>query len=203
MTVFRDHKEYRRFIRLLDYYRFANTPMRYSDFIHLSEKNQTELLIDLKKEQDVWIQIYTFILMPNHFHLCLKQLVDGGISNFLRHVENSYTRYINTKNDRVGPQFQGRFKSVLVETEEQLLHLSRYQHLNIYTDGIVNTIEELTNYPYSSFPYYLGSKKDNFIDTEFILAHFKNSNAYKRFVLSNRGYQRSLSKLKKLINEDT
>ena len=201
LTMFRDNNEYQRFSNLIDYYRFVDIPLRYSDFIKLPEDKQSKIKTFLESENKMWVEIYSFILMPNHFHLCLRQLINNGISNFLRRVENSFTHYVNIKNERVGPQFQGRFKSILVETDEQLLHLSRYQHLNIYTDGVVKTVEELINYPHSSLTDYIKEKVHNFIDTELILSFFKNRNAYKRFVLSQRDYQRKLGRIKKLLLE--
>ena len=84
--------------------------------------------------------------MPNHFHLLLKQTIDNGISHFLSKFTNSYTKYFNTKYNRVGPVFQGVFKSVHIESDEQLMHLSRYIHLNPVVSAVVEK-QNLLSYP--------------------------------------------------------
>ncbi|MBI3093157.1 MAG: hypothetical protein HYZ02_02910, partial [Candidatus Levybacteria bacterium] len=82
----------------------------------------------------------------------------------------SYTRYFNTLNERVGPLFQGVFKSVHVETDEQLLHLSRYIHLNpLKVNSAINFID------FSSYLYYLGHKKASWVKPEEILSFFRSA----------------------------
>ena len=140
--------------------------------------------------------------MPNHFHLLLKQIIDGGISKFMSNFTNRYTRYLNTKNDRNGPIFQGRFKAIRIETDEQLLHVCRYIHLNPYTSYVVKTFSNLEKYPYSSFPEYLGKTKREFCNKELILHHFnKDRKDYKKFVFNQANYQRELNKIKHLTLE--
>lgn len=68
--------------------------------------------------------------MPNHFHLLIKQTEQNGISEFVGKFSNSYTKYYNTKHNRVGALLQGQLKAVLIESGEQLIHVSRYIHLN-------------------------------------------------------------------------
>ena len=114
---------------------------------------------------------------------------------------NSYTRYFNVKHDRVGPLFQGKFKSVFIETEEQLIHLSRYLHLNPYTSGLVKEENGLINYEFSSLSDYVDGSKHGFIDTSLVLSHFERTSDYWKFVLSQRDYQRKLGIIKKLAIE--
>lgn len=133
-----------------------------------------------EKQKDL-IQIFCYCLMPNHFHLLLKQLEEKGVSDFLRKVTNSYTRYFNTKYDRIGPLFQGAFKAKLVETDEYLLQLSKYIHRNPFP----LSMWEGKVYPYSSYSYYLSGEKHSFCDTEFITSNFSKQNknlTYRSFV---------------------
>lgn len=81
---------------------------------------------DIYKE----IQLLSYCLMPNHFHLLIKQLTQTALTTFMRCITNAYTRYFNTKYKRVGPLFQGKFKAALAETEPYVLHLTRYIHTN-------------------------------------------------------------------------
>lgn len=119
--------------------------------------------------------------MPNHFHLLIQELVDGGISEFLRKVSDSYTRYFNTKHERIGSLFQGKFKAKLIETDEYLLQVSKYIHRNSFP----LPMWEHRLYPYSSYPYYLSGEHHPFCNTSFISSYFSKSNpnlSYQSFV---------------------
>lgn len=199
--TFLTSKDYEKAIELIDYYRFSNTPFRFSLLRKMPDSDQVTILKQLKKQNMIRVKILTFALMPNHFHFIIKQVANNGISKFMSDFTNSYTRFINVKNDRVGPLFQGIFKSKLIQTDEQLIHLSRYHHLNPYTDMLVNNIEGILDYPYSSIQNYLGNHVFDFIDTHDILSLFKNYASYKKFVLSNRDYQRQLGQIKHLLIE--
>lgn len=107
--------------------------------------------------------------MPNHYHLMVRQCVEGGITEFMRKVGTGYTNYFNLRYNRVGPLFQGKFKSVLVEREEHFLHLPHYIHLNPLElimpswkeKGIGSTrkaLDFLETHKWSSLPDYLGRK---------------------------------------------
>ncbi len=75
--------------------------------------------------------------MPTHIHLILKQLKEDGISAYMSKILNSYTCYFNRRTKRKGPLWESRFKRVEVTSDEQLLHLTRYIHLNPVTAHIV------------------------------------------------------------------
>src|SRR4030042_4414876 len=74
------------------------------------------------------VEILSYCLMPNHFHLLLKQNTVNGISKLLKQLTNAYTFYFNQKYKRVGGLVQGRFKAVKILNDELLLHISRYIH---------------------------------------------------------------------------
>ena len=199
--TFTNKTECNRALELINYYRFANIKQRYSKFIALPSKEKSEIWQHLKRDNKIYVQIISFVLMPNHFHFCLKQVVDNGISRFVSQFTNSYTRYINTIKNRPGTLFQGRFKAILVDSDEQLIHLTRYHHLNPYTDGLQTNIKDLITNTYSSLPDYISEKTRDFIDTSDVLAYFKNRLAYKKFVMSHRDYQKKLGKIKHLLFE--
>lgn len=117
------------------------------------------------------VEILTFCLMPNHYHLMIRQISEHGITEFMRKVGVGYTNYFNLRNQRVGPLFQGKFKAVLIENEEHFFHLPHYIHLNPLglfssakkssTENYTNTaMEFLHTYRWSSFQDYTG--KENF-----------------------------------------
>lgn len=136
--------------------------------------------------------------MPNHFHILLRQLRDDGVREFISKVSNSYTKYLNTKYGRSGPLLQGEFKAVSIETDEQLLHVSRYIHLNPFVAKLVNKHED---YNYSSYPIFTGLYTDNRCNPEPILEMIGGTEKYKDFVTGHEDYARELSQLKHLMHD--
>ncbi len=108
---------------------------------------------------------------------------------------NSYVHYVNVKHKRIGPLFQGRFKSVLIESDEQLLHVSRYIHLNPLVSGLVSGLD---NYLWSSYLAYIENREDGLSNPDLILSNFKTREDYKQFLLDQENYARSLEQLKHL-----
>jgi putative transposase len=82
------------------------------------------------------VRLHCYVLMSNHFHLVV-QTPKANLSEFMRHLNVSYTGYYNRRHQRVGHLFQGRFKAVVVEADSYLLELSRYVHLNPVRVGAV------------------------------------------------------------------
>lgn len=140
--------------------------------------------------------------MPNHFHFLLKQVAPDGLKTFISNVQNAYAKYYNISNERSGPLFQSVFKAVRIETDEQLLHVSRYIHLNPSTNYLVE-INNLASYPWSSFRCYLSKDSSiyDFVNTKEILAYFKGKDKYNDFVFDQAAYQRELERVKHLILE--
>ncbi|PIY66462.1 hypothetical protein COY91_00005, partial [Candidatus Shapirobacteria bacterium CG_4_10_14_0_8_um_filter_39_15] len=199
--VFLDKRDFNRARESLFYYQNRIVPVRYSKFLTINAYDRLSLLKELSDKKDFWVEIIADCLMPNHFHLILKQVTENGISKFIANFTNSYTKYSNTKNERNGPIFQGKFKAVRVETNEQLLHLSRYIHLNPYTSFVVKSLRDLENYEFSSLPEYLRLVKTNFFSKEIVLDNFKGKSSYWSFVFDQADYQRKLEEIKHLTLE--
>ena len=195
-------RNFQRALEVMRYYQNEKQPLRYSQFLSLSNERRMQILEDLAREKQYLVEIIAYCLMPNHFHFILNQLIDNGISKFLSNFTNSYTRYFNTKNKRSGPLFQGKFKAVMVESDEQLLHLSRYIHLNPYSSHLIRNATEIEVYPYSSFREYIGREETNFCNKKPVLDSFKDINSYKKFVLNQADYQKKLDEIKHLALED-
>ena len=115
------------------------------------------------------IDIFAFCLMPNHYHLLVRQLKDGGVSKFMQKFGTAYTNYFNLKNERVGSLFQGRFKAVLVKEDIYFRHICHYIHLNPLDlfapewrenklENFKKASEFLLNYRWNSYPDYAGKK---------------------------------------------
>lgn len=198
-NVFTDKREFYRATEALKYYRFGSIKVKLSRFLKLSGEEKSKLFSKIN-ENNKLVEIISYCLMPNHFHFLLKQLSDGGISKFIANFTNSYTKYFNTKHERTGPLFQGLFKAVFIESDEQLIHLSRYIHLNPSTSSII-TINKLTEYLWSSFPEYIIPNEKSISSTWEVLNFFKNQNEYEKFVFDHALYAKELHKIKHLILE--
>jgi len=124
------------------------------------------------------VNLLAYALMPNHFHLLIRQKI-LSMDCFMNSLCSRYAIYFNRKYKRVGPLFQGVYKAVLVESEEQLLHLSRYIHLN---QSGFNGIS--FSYP-NSLPEYLGEKNTSWINHQLIINYFSKNNpnlSYQNFM---------------------
>ena len=139
--------------------------------------------------------------MPTHVHLVLKQETENGISKFIAKVLDGYTKYFNAKYHRKGPLWEGHFSSVLVNTDDQLIHLSRYIHLNPASAGLVKKPQE---WLFSSYGEYIS---ENDSENHFNLCQYKNiislsPREYKKFVQDRVSYQQELSKIKHILLEN-
>ena len=131
--------------------------------------------------------------MPNHFHLLVKQLKEGGISEFMRRFILSYNKYRNIKYSRQGSLFNGPFRAVHIETDEQLIHVSRYIHLNPLVSLLVR---DLKLYPWSSYNKYIAESQNDPLSKEEILGFFKSPEDYEKFVLEQADYGKTLEIIK-------
>lgn len=199
--IFIQNRDYLRALDLLNYYRFENPGLRFSHFGQLSQSLKNSFWNNLEKTSHPLVEIINYCLMPNHFHLLLKQLRENGISKFMANFQNSYARFLNTKYKRVGPLFQSIFKAVRIESNNQLLHVNRYIHLNPSSSYLVK-INKLSEYPWSSFPDYLGIKQTTFVSPKLVLDQFKNVDDYKKFVFDQADYQRKLQDIKHMLLEE-
>lgn len=186
--IFSSDRDYQRFLQTLYYYQFTGPKPRFS--------NRNRFKVKDYSQNPKIVEIICYCLMPNHFHILIRQLKDGGIQEFMQKVINSYTKYYNTKHNRVGHLFQGPFKAVPIETDGQILHISRYIHLNPYVSDLV---ENLNDYLYSSYPCFIGSSQDQLCVTNPILDFFKDNTNYKEFVSGHGDYAKELEQLKHLL----
>lgn len=195
--VFNDTQDYDRIVELMDFYQFTDFIFKYSNFLRLTVGAQAKLIQNIKKTSSSLVQIIVYCVMPTHVHIVLKQLKKNGISKYMARVLNGYTRYFNIKHHRKGPLWDGRFRSILVSADEQLLHLTRYIHLNPVSAGIVATPNL---WLYSSFNEYIGKSTNSRCNYESIIEF--NPAKYRKFVLDRASYQKELSKIKRIILED-
>ncbi len=189
--IFPTRSYYKRFLELINYYK-VNPLVKFSDYKKLKSTNK---IID--KNQQSIVEIIAFCLMPTHFHLVVYEKEEKMLSHFMRRLLDSYTRYFNKRTKRKGPLWVGRFKKVLVESDEQLLHLTRYVHLNPVSAGLVEKPED---WLYSSYREYIEDQP------LFKICKFENflsfsKEAYKSFVEDRIDYQKTLEQIKHLLLE--
>jgi putative transposase len=113
-----------------------------------------------KMDRQILVEIIAFALMPNHYHLMLRQVQDDGIARFMQKLGTGYTMYFNKKYSRTGVLFQGKFKAVHVDRDHQVIQLAQYIHANPLKLNVRNepAVDYLLKYRWSSFPDYTGKK---------------------------------------------
>lgn len=197
-VIFNNETEYLRMKQLIRYYQLENPPVRFSYFVAKRKDKDEFVNSEDRQSRKNLIRIIAYCFMPTHIHLIIQQLKQNGISIYINRVLNSYTRYFNIKHHREGPLWTGRFKRILVETDEQLIHLTRYIHLNPVTAYLVNKPEL---WQFSSYQEYIAKEsiKDKICEFEHLVE--TSSGEYKKFVNDQISYQRKLAAIKKLILE--
>lgn len=196
--IFNDTKDYQRLLYLINFFQLKELPCKFANFINSKQVQQNgflNYLNSITKDDENLVQLIAYCFMPTHIHLVLKQLSTDGISTFMSNVLNSYSRYFNTRHKRKGPLWESKFQNVLVNKDEQLLHLTRYIHLNPVTAKIVDKPED---WSYSSYKEYIRETNDNEIICNYAdLLEIKTSE-YKKFTTGRIPYQRELAILKKI-----
>ena len=130
------------------------------------------------------VNIIAYCLNPNHFHLILEQLVDGGISEFMKRLGGGYTSFFNVKNERSGSLFQGTFKSILIDSNEYLLHVSAYVNLNDRVHQLSGLTPKLAE-SRSSWREYTDTSIKGICEKGIILEQFDSIAEYEKFALSS------------------
>lgn len=143
------------------------------------------------------VNIVAYCLNPNHFHLILEQVSDGGVSEFMKRLGGGYTMYFNNKHARSGVLFQGVFKSVHIETNEYLLHLSAYVNLNdcVHQLKLGGETSKLVA-SLSSWEEYAKESIRGICQKTVVISQFASSQEYEKFALS------SLKSIQKRKSED-
>lgn len=116
------------------------------------------------------VEIAAYCLMPNHFHLLSRELIEGGTARFMQKLTTGYTMYFNKRNERSGALFQGTYKATHVYDDRYFRYLVSYIHLNPVkiiqptwkVDGIsdrASAEKYISQYTYSSYRDYLGEAR--------------------------------------------
>ncbi|MBI2097619.1 MAG: transposase [Candidatus Vogelbacteria bacterium] len=183
--IFLDTRDYARFLFLLLFHQsptttFTNLNREVSYFVKhqmFNISNQDIKKITEKKK----VNLIAFTLMPNHFHLLLQEQDGTGISKYLQRLGNAYAKYFNTKYRQNGHLFQGRYQSVHVDDNNQLLYTSAYLHKNCAELKGWRGREHL--YPWSSYADFIDNNRwTGLLKLEIILEQFSGGENYRRWV---------------------
>ena len=188
-TIFIDERDYSRFLFFILAYQaplsFYNIGRQSSYFLKYSQFNiHEETLRQIAAKRIVELNIFT--AMPNHFHLLVQEKTDNGngISDYLQRVQTGYAKYFNTKYKKQGHLFQGSFRAIPVETDEQLLYLSAYIHRNPRDLKAWGDREE--DYPWSSCQDLVKNNRwGELLRPNIILNQFSDNNSYYQFIKTN------------------
>lgn len=196
--IFNSAKSFHRIIDTIAFYALENTPCKFSLWLKAQGQPNSKPALEFRGSPEKIVKILTYCIMPTHIHLILQQMKKNGISRYVNLVLKSYSKYFNEKLKRKGPLWEGRFKSVLVESDEQFLHLTRYIHLNPVTAFLV---DDPKDWEFSSYREYVG-----LIDEAKKVCNFSkyldmDVASYKKFVNDRINYQRELDKIKHLTLE--
>jgi len=166
--IFKDKTVENLLLDLFGYYKSLKATISYSKLKFVDLQIRKQILKNVSESKSFKVEIFCFCLMPTHFHLLLRQKVDNGIRMFVSDIVNSITKTFNLVNNRTGPIFIPRFKSVRIISEEQLIHVFRYIHLNPYSSRLINDFYSLQKYHFSSLIDYVYSyKTHSFVDRDF------------------------------------
>lgn len=178
--IFEDEQDYAVFLSYLKTYLLPKNEddlrRKLADLtISYKEKDAIIRLLRLNNFADEII-LMAYCLMPNHFHFLVKQNSANAIDRFMNSLATRYTMYFNKKHKRIGVLYQGVYKAVMVLSNEQLLHLSRYIHRNpvrLASKGEAFRAQIMSQ-P-SSYPEYLGQRKTEWVHPEDILGFFSKT----------------------------
>ena len=188
-NVFLDESDYFRFIH--DLFEF-NDELPVNNFTHFLNKEVGLHYIRERRPRKLLVEILTFCLMPNHFHLMVKQKSENGTPEFMRKLKTGYTNYFNQKYKRPGSLFQGKYKIVAIKEEAHFSYLPHYIHCNpldlTMPDWRQRKIRNpreamkfLEEYRWSSFLDYIGQKNfPSFTSREIILDYYGGQERYKK-----------------------
>src|SRR3989344_628712 len=157
-----------------DYFRFTNDLFLINNKSGKIRTRRKENLNPLEFNQEKLVEVLKWTILPNHFHLLLYEVIEGGISEYIRRLGNAYTKYFNTKNKgRSGYLFQNKAQIVPIQEDSQFLYIPFYIDLNVldlkFKDwksnrpGKVEAKSFLRTYDWSSYKDYFGEGRRDFI----------------------------------------
>ncbi|OHB15369.1 MAG: hypothetical protein A2431_03720 [Candidatus Zambryskibacteria bacterium RIFOXYC1_FULL_39_10] len=166
MNIFKDEEDFKVFLFRLKENLFPEL---------IKKDNRPKLSYRRKILPPKSFDLIAYCLMPNHFHLLIKQNSDISISTLVLKLCGGFSKYFNKKHDRIGSLFQDKFKAVKIYKNDQLLWTSLYIHENPIKAGLT---DNLSGYKWSSYLDYAGLQNNNLCKKDIILEQFNSPKAY-------------------------
>lgn len=183
-NIFLDERDFVRFLFLILY---MQSPVVLSNIGQIITNFIKHRMFNISKDtlnkiiSNRTVELIEFTIMPNHFHIIVKEIIEGGISKYMQRVQDAYTKYFNIKYGRTGHLLQGSYKNVRIKNNTQLLHLSAYIHKN--PRELKRYKDKENQYPWSSYQDFINKNRwAELLKTDIIIGQFNNQNEYEEFV---------------------
>jgi len=152
----------------------------YGKIIFKTNDNYEFLLRKIKDYINIYeLMMISYCLLPNHYHMLIHLKRDNTLSPFIKRLFNSYTQAFNKQNHRRGTLFEGSAKIKQVDTDEYILRLSEYIHMNPVKAGLVKSAEE---WPYSNYLEWIGKREGKLVSKAFVKNYFPDPKVYEEIV---------------------
>lgn len=196
MPIVNNESDKWRFLKILRYFNsdyYLKNMFREIDLLVKSGDIRTFQWPKNWPPQKPLVKIIAYCLLPNHFHLLLKEIVKDGISKFMQRLGTGFTKYIDIKYDETGRIFQGAYKGKTIRGEINNLHyldtyIQVFNPMELYPGGIEKALKEFgqafefaLDYPFSSLGEGFGKRKMEIIDRDILIEVFSDLKAYKEF----------------------
>jgi len=192
--IFSDERDYAVFLSFLKYALLSGGENFKKDEVNASLLTEAQRFNLRREGLADKVELVSFCLMPNHFHLLLYQYVPNGITTLMRSIITGYSMYFNKRHKRVGSLFQGVYKASCINTEAYWWHISRYIHLNPADLG-----EDYKDYPYSSYRFFVKKAEAEWLKSKKVMGGFKNTSDYEKFVADYVSRRNELLEIKDML----
>lgn len=192
--IFNDERDYNVFLSFLKYALLPDSEIEKHtlvdrDIISIAAR------FNLRRERFAErVELVSFCLMPNHFHLQLYQYDKEAVTDLMRSIATGYAIYFNRRHKRVGSLFQGKYKASRINTDGYWTHISRYIHLNP-----LDINRDYKDYPYSSYHHIVDKDSTDWLRPEKAIAEFSDIEEYKDFVEEYIPHRNELKDLSEIL----
>lgn len=190
VNIFNDVSDYLRWESLLAWCLQYDYPYsRYLDRLRelkssIKQEAFCRMMESSYKYEKPLVEILTYVEMSNHFHLVVEQIVDNGISIFMRKLATAYSMYINKKYDLSGAVFEGSYKTVPVVSDPQLIQLLLYVLRNPI-EAKFATSRSIFQYRWSAIKEYLNNNERKIVSLKRLPDYFSDKDKLKGFIVDS------------------
>jgi putative transposase len=208
-TIFHNFGDYVRFLFLIIYMqspvKIPHISRAVKDFAKYCAGQSSALTSGLEEEiiKNRLVEIVSFCIMPNHFHLIVKELEEGGIAAYMQRVLTAYSKYYNTKYEKSGHVFQGPYGAVHIYNDRQLLYLSTYIHRN--PREISRWWNKEHQYQWSSYQDIISENRwGKLLLPDVLMGEFKDKEHYHQFVKASpaKAWEEELPHLGEMVKAE-